>query len=187
LPSKAKLESNKKVVAALADELKAAKAVVLVDYRGITVEQDTQMRAALRKAGVRYHIAKNSMLNFAVKDAGLESLAPHLVGPTALATSTVDEIAPAKVLTEYAKKVEPLTIKAGVVSGGVIDVAGVTALADMPPKESLVAQALGMLNSPMANLVYVLSANLSGRARALNAVAQQKAAQEGGGAAEATA
>jgi large subunit ribosomal protein L10 len=176
LPSKAKLKSNKTVVAGIVEELKAAKGIVLVDYRGINVEQDTQLRTELRKAGVKYTVVKNTMLAFAAKEAGYDGLVPALVGPTAMATSSSDVIAPAKILAAYAKKNDKVTIKIGVAEGSMLDTPGVSALANMPPKEALIASALGALKSPMYGLVTVLSGNMSGLVRVLDSIAKQKEA-----------
>jgi large subunit ribosomal protein L10 len=172
------LDKNKEVVRLLAEELKAAKGVVLVDYRGINVSQDTELRAALRKAGVRYHVVKNTMTTFAARDAGLDGLLGSLAGPTALAASAVDPVAPAKVMSEYAKKIDSLKIKAGVVEGNVIDERGVAALAELPSKEYLVAAAMGALKSPLNGLVNVLNANIRGLAIALNAIAEKRQDEE---------
>jgi large subunit ribosomal protein L10 len=179
LPSKEKLASNKKIVRELSDELGAAKGVVLVEYRGINVSQDTELRAALRKAGVRYHVVKNTMTTFAAKDAGLDGLLKALAGPTAMATSAADPVAPARIMSEYAKKIESLKIKAGVVEGKVIDAGGVASLAEMPSKEQLIAMLLGALKAPVSGLATVLNANTRGLAIVLNAVLEKKRQDEG--------
>ncbi|MDR1440526.1 MAG: 50S ribosomal protein L10 [Clostridiales bacterium] len=180
MPSKEKLESNKEIVRGLADELKAAKGVVLVDYRGINVSQDTELRASLRKAGVNYHVVKNTMTTFAARDAGLDGLLKSLLGPTAMATSAADPVAPAKIMSEYAKKIESLKIKAGVVEGNVIDESGVASLAQMPSKEQLLSMLLGALKAPAGGLATVLSANVRGLVTVLDAVREKRQAQEPG-------
>ena len=174
MPSEAKLNSNKAVVQGIVDDLNAAKSVVLVDYRGITVAQDTELRTALRKAGVKYRIVKNTMTTFAVKEVGLDGLIEQLKGPTAMASSDTDLVAPAKVMAEYAKKIDKLEIKAGVVEGKIIDLAGVKSLAELPPKEMLISSVLGTLKAPINGLVNVLNGNIRGLVYALNAIAEQK-------------
>ena len=176
MPSIAKLKSNKAVVAGIVEELKAAKGVVLVDYRGINVSQDTELRAELRKARVKYTVVKNTMLAFAAKEAGLVGILPALVGPTAMATSATDVLAPAKILAAYAKKNDKVSIKIGVAEGAMLDTSGVSALASMPPKEALIASAMGALKSPLYGLVTVLNANISGLVRVLDSIAKQKEA-----------
>jgi len=123
---------------------------------------------------VRYRVIKNTMTRFAVREIGLEAVEKYLVGPTALATSDTDLVAPAKMIKEYVKKIENLKIKAGIVEGRVIDVQGVDSLASLPPKDVLVAMVLGTLNAPISGFVNVLNANLSGLARVLNAIAEKK-------------
>ena len=173
MPSKAKLESNKEIVKGIVNDLQKAKAAVLVDYRGITVAQDTELRAALRKVGVRYRVIKNTMTRFAIKEVGLDALDEYLTGPTALATSDTDAVAPAKLMTEYAKKIEALKIKAGVVEGKVIDMQNVSSLALMPSREVLLSMLLGGLNAPISGLVNVLNGNIRGLVYALNAIVEK--------------
>ena len=174
MPSEAKLNSNKEVVQGIVRDLNSAKSIVLVDYRGITVAQDTELRTALRKAGVKYRIVKNTMTTFAVKEVGLDGLVEKLKGPTAMASSDTDLVAPAKVMAEFAKKIDKLEIKAGVVEGKVIDLGGVKALAELPPKEILISTVLGTLKAPITGLVNVLNGNIRGLVCALNAIAEQK-------------
>ena len=174
MPSEAKLNSNKEIVKAITAELRESQGTVLVDYRGINVSQDTELRAAARKAGVKYSVVKNTMTRFAVKELGLDGLEASLSGPTAIATSASDPVAPAKVMSEYAKKFESVEIKAGVLGDKVLDVAGVLDLADMPPKEILVARMIGMIASPISGLVNVLNANIRGLAVALAAIVEKR-------------
>ena len=174
MPSEAKLQSNKEVVQGIVQDLNSAKSIVLVDYRGITVAQDTELRTALRKAGVKYRIVKNTMTTFAVKEVGWDGLVDQLKGPTAMASSDTDLVAPAKIMTEYAKKIDKLKIKAGVVEGKIVDLGGVKALAELPPKDVLVASVLGTLKAPINGLVNVLNGNIRGLVCALNAIAEQK-------------
>jgi len=175
VPSEKTLQQKKAVVKELSEKVKAAKAIVLADYRGLTVEQDTELRNALRKAGVEYKVVKNTLTRFAAKENGLDGLDSFLNGPTAMATSETDPVAPAKVLAEYAKKYDKLELKAGVVEGKVIDVNGIKALAELPPREVLIAKVLGGFNAPISGFVNVLNGNLRGLAVVLNAIAEKKA------------
>ena len=177
MPSAAILEQKKAQVAELTEQLKKSCSGVLVDYKGITVEADTKLRNELRKAGVRYSVVKNTLMQRAIKEIGFDALEPVLSGTTAMAVSTDDMVAPAKILTEYAKKSgNKFKIKAGFVEGRVISVADVQSLAELPPKEQLIARALAGFNSPIAGFANVLNANLRGLAVALNAIAEQKSA-----------
>lgn len=176
MPSEKMLQAKKEIVIEISEKVKNAKSIILADYRGLTVEQDTELRNELRKAGVDYKVSKNTMVRFAVKENGLEELDKFLHGPTAIAISDSDPVAPAKVLAEFAKKYEKLELKAGVVEGRVIDVNGIKNLADLPPKEVLIAKVLGGFNAPIAGFANVLNANLRGLAVALKAIADKKAA-----------
>ena len=153
----AKIELKKPVVEEISANIKDAQSVVLVDYRGLTVEQDTQLRKNLREAGVGYKVYKNTMMNFAFKGTDFEGLAPYLEGPSAMAYSDTDATAPARVLAEFAKKADKLQIKAGVVEGTVYDAAGMAKIADIPSREALLGRLLGSMQSPIANLARVLN------------------------------
>ena len=152
------LNEKKAVVTALVERLKEAQAGVIADYRGLTVAQDTELRKRLREAGVEYTIVKNTLTRFAANEVGLTDLDPVLHGPSALATSTTDVVAPAKVLVEFAKENEQLEIKAGFVDGKVIDAAEVKVYASIPSKEVLISKMLGSLQAPIGNLVRTLDA-----------------------------
>ena len=158
MPSASVLEQNKKVVADLVELLKSAQAGVLVDYRGITVEQDTQLRNKLREAGVEYKVVKNTLTRFAANEVGYQELDSSLHGPTALAISSTDPVAPAKVLSDFAKDVEAIEIKAGFLDGKVISIDEVKTLANTPSREVLIAKIMGSLNSPISKLVRTLQA-----------------------------
>jgi large subunit ribosomal protein L10 len=175
VPSEKTLNAKKELVSGLSAKFKEAKAMVLADYRGLTVDQDTELRSALRKAGVEYKVVKNTITKFAADQNGLNELDSFLNGPTAVAISSTDPVAPAKILSDYAKKYEKLELKVGVVEGKVIDVAGIKALAELPPKEVLIAKVLGGFNAPISGFVNVLNGNIRGLVVALNAIAQQKA------------
>ena len=153
----AKVELKQPVVAEIAEVLNGAKSAVVVDYRGLTVEQDTALRKQLREAGVSYKVYKNTMIRFAAKGTEFEALEPHLEGPTALAVSKEDATAPARIICDFAKKAEALEVKAGVVEGTVYDAAGIQELSKIPSREVLLSKLLGSLQSPITNLARVLN------------------------------
>ncbi len=152
------LMQKQAVVDELTGKLKEAVSGVLVNYGGITVEDDTKLRAELRKAGVTYSVIKNSITGRACDNAGLAEMKDHLVGMTALAISADDPIAPAKILKEYADKVDSFTIKAGFIEGKVVDAAAVNELASTPSKEVLIGRILGSIQSPLYGLAFGLQA-----------------------------
>lgn len=152
----AKVELKQPVV----DEIKAlitdAKSAVLVDYRGITVDQDTELRRELREAGIVYRVYKNTMIRFAVQGTEFEALVPDLEGPTAIAISTTDATAPARVLAKFAKKAAALELKSGVVEGTYYDQAGISLIATIPSREELLSKLLGSIQSPVTNFARVI-------------------------------
>lgn len=159
MPSNSILEQKKQIVADLAESIKNSAAGVLVNYQGITVENDTKMRKALREAGVKYVVMKNSLTGRACEMNGLDDMKPHLVGMTALAIGPADDpIAPAKVIKEYADKIESFKIVAGYLDGAVVDAATVESLATIPSREVLIAKFLGSIRSPLYNFAYALQA-----------------------------
>ena len=159
MPSTAILEQKKQVVADLAEQIKASAAGVVVNYQGITVEKDTALRKALREAGVKYVVMKNTLTGRACEMCGYGDIKQYLNGMTAIAISTADDpIAPAKILKEYASKIESFEILAGYCDGEVMDATGVNALADIPSKEVLIAKFLGSIKSPIYNFAYALQA-----------------------------
>ena len=166
------------MVADLKDIFVNAKGVVFTAYTGITVAQDTKLRRKFREAGVEYRVIKNTMAMIAAKETEKEGLLPTFEGATAMAFSKEDAVAPAKVLADFAKeeKLEALQVKAGLVEGAVIDAAGVKALADLPPREVLVAQVLAGMQSPIVGFVNVLQGNIRNLVYALEAVRKQKEA-----------
>ncbi len=148
----AKTEQKQVVIDAIAKSLSEASSVVLVDYRGLTVEQDTNLRKQLRDAGVHYKVYKNTMMNFAIKGTQFESLGEHLKGPSGCAMSTGDDpIAAARVLANFAKKADKLEIKCGVIEGTLYDAAGVQELSNIPSREELLSKLLGSIQSPITN------------------------------------
>lgn len=153
----AKVELKKPIVEEISANIKDAASVVLVDYRGLTVEQDTQLRKALREAGVTYKVYKNTMMNFAFKGTEFEGLCEYLKDPSAVAISTEDATAPARVLSQFAKTAPKLEIKAGVVEGTMYDAKGMTAIADIPSREVLISRLLGSMKSPITNFARVMN------------------------------
>lgn len=158
MPNASVLEQKKAVVAELIEKIKAAQAGILVDYRGLTVEEDTKLRAKLREAGVEYKVVKNTLTRFAIKELGYDELDEQLNGPTSLAISTEDPVAPAKVISDFAKDNENLTIKAGFLDGKVISLDEIKTLASTPSREVLIAKIMGSLNSPISALARTLQA-----------------------------
>ena len=152
----AKVEVKQPIVDKIAEEIKDAQSVVLVDYRGLTVAQDTELRKQLREAGVIYKVYKNTMMNFAFKGTACEELCKHLDGPNALAISKDDATAPARILAKYAKDVKAIKLVAGVVEDKYYDEAGIKALADIPAREVLLGRLLGSMQSPIANFARVI-------------------------------
>mgnify|MGYP000892855326 CR=1 FL=1 len=175
MPNAKVLEEKKAMVAALAEKLKNASSGVLVDYKGINVADDTKLRADMRKAGVEYAVYKNTLIRLAAQQAGLEGLDSYLNGTTALAISLTDVVAPAKLVSEYAKKIQgKFEIKAGFVEGKIVDAKEVGNLAELPSKEVLISRVLAGFNAPISGFVNVLNANLRGLAVALNAIREKK-------------
>lgn len=177
MPSEKTLDTKKAKVEELSQKFKNAKSFVLADYRGLTVEQDTQLRKAMREAGIEYTVTKNSIARFAANENGYNQLEDYLKGPTAIAISMQDPVAPSKVLSKYAKDYQKLEIKAGVVEGKFIDIEGVKSIASLPSKEELVAKTIGTLAAPLYAIVTVLNANIRGLAVALNAIVEKKQAE----------
>ena len=156
MPSKVILEQKQQAVAELAEQIKNSVSGVLVNYQGITVEDDTAMRKALREAGVSYKVVKNTLTGRACDMVGYGEMKQYLNGMTAIAISENDAVAPAKVLKKFADKVESFKILAGYLDGAVIDEKTVVALADIPSKETLIAKFLGSIQSPLYGLAYAL-------------------------------
>lgn len=152
----AKVELKQPVVAEISELLKDAKAVVLADYRGLTVEQDTQLRKTMRDNGVVYKVYKNTMVKRAIQGTPFEELAKDLEGPTAVAISSVDAAAPAKHLYDFAKKADKLELKSGVVEGTYYDNKTITVIDTIPSREELLSKLLGSIQSPVANFARVI-------------------------------
>ena len=156
-PFMAKVELKQPVVAEIAEVLNGAKSAVVVDYRGLTVEQDTALRKQLREAGVSYKVYKNTLIKRAAEGTEFAALDPHLEGPTALAVSKDDATAPARILAEFAKTAPKLELKASVVEGTYYDQAGTQVIATIPSREVLLGKLLGSIQSPITNLARVLN------------------------------
>jgi large subunit ribosomal protein L10 len=163
-------QEKEKLVNEIATKLKECSCTIITDYRGLNVAEVTQLRKSLREAGVEFRVVKNTLTRRATASANLTELDAYLTGPTAIAFSKDDVVAPAKILTEFAKKNEMLNLKAGVVEGRVVDVAQIKALADLPSREGLLSMLLSVLQAPIRNF-----------ALAVKAVAEK----QGGGAQEA--
>lgn len=153
----AKVELKQPIVAEISELLNGAASAVVVDYRGLTVAQDTELRKQLREAGVAYKVYKNTLVNFAIKGTDFESLSDVLEGPNAFAISTTDATAPARVIAKFAKTAPALEIKAGVVEGTFYDADGMKAIATIPSREELLSKFLGSIQSPIANFARVIN------------------------------
>ena len=152
------LELKKATVAQIKEKLTTAQSVVLVDYRGLNVAEVTELRKQFRAAGVEYAVLKNSLVGIAAKEVGIEGLDSILEGPTALAFGMTDAVAPAKIIAEFAKKNDKLKVKAGILDGAILDVAGVEKLSAIPSREVLIAKIMGSMMSAVSKFVYVVEA-----------------------------
>jgi large subunit ribosomal protein L10 len=160
------LETKKQLVSTISEKLQQSQSTILVDYRGLTVAEVTELRKSLREAGIEFKVYKNSMVTRAAEENNLNELAEHLTGPTAIAFSNEDVVAPAKILNDFAKKHEALEIKAGVIEGRIASLEEVKALAELPSREGLLSMVLSVLQAPIRNF-----------ALATKAVAEQKEEQ----------
>ena len=153
----AKVELKQPIVAEISELINGAASAVVVDYRGLTVAQDTELRKQLREAGVAYKVYKNTMIKRAAEGTDFAALDPDLEGPTAIAVSKDDATAPARILAEFAKKADKLEIKAGVVEGTYYDQKGMQVIATIPSREVLLGKLLGSIQSPITNFARVLN------------------------------
>ncbi len=153
---RAKVEVKKPVVEEISNIIDGAQCVLLVNYSGLTVEQDTVLRKELREAGVQYKVYKNRMMNLAFQGTACESLCKHLEGTNALAVSATDATAPARIMAKYAKQFPKLELVAGVVEGNYNDQKAMQAIADIPSREVLLGRLLGSMQSPVANFARVI-------------------------------
>lgn len=170
------IQEKQKIIEEIKEKVNEAQAVVLVDYRGLNVEELTELRSKYREVGVEYKVYKNTMMRFAFKDAGYEDFNEYLTGPNAVAFGFDDPVQAAKITHEFSKEHDKLEIKAGIVDGKVIDIEEVRSLASLPSKEVLIAQTLGGLNAPITGFVNVLQGNIRNLVYALDAVRQQQEA-----------
>ncbi len=175
MPSEKVLEAKKAQVAEVVEALKAAQTGILVDYRGLNVEEDTDLRNKLRAANVKYFVIKNTLLRLASKETGLEGLDEALHGPTAIAISSEDAVAPAKVLSDFAKDNEKLEIKAGFMDGAVMTLDEIKKLAATPNHETLIAKMMGSLNSPISSLARLLATIADGGVEIADLIAKKNA------------
>lgn len=152
------IEAKKQHVDEISEQLKSSFSTVFVDYRGLTVAEVTELRKQLREAGVQYKVYKNTMLRRAAEKAGIEGLDEYLAGPTAVAFTTEDVVAPAKVIAGFAKEHEALEIKTGVMEGSVISAEQVKTVGSLPSHEGLVSMLLSVLQAPMRNFAYAVKA-----------------------------
>ena len=152
----AKVELKKPIIEEISASIKNAQSVVLVDHRGLTVEQDTELRKQLREAGITYKVYKNTMMNFAFKGTDFESLTSYLKGPSAVAISTEDATAPARVLCKFAKTANALEVKGGIVEGVLYDAKGIENISKIPSREELLSKLLGSIQSPITNFARVM-------------------------------
>ncbi|AJC96914.1 MULTISPECIES: 50S ribosomal protein L10 [Staphylococcus] len=152
------IEAKKQHVDEISEQLKSSVSTVFVDYRGLTVAEVTELRKQLREAGVQYKVYKNTMLRRAAEKAGIEGLDEYLAGPTAVAFTTEDVVAPAKVIAGFAKEHEALEIKTGVMEGSVISAEQVKTVGSLPSHEGLVSMLLSVLQAPMRNFAYAVKA-----------------------------
>ncbi|WP_226537564.1 50S ribosomal protein L10 [Fictibacillus halophilus] len=152
------LETKKQVVSTISEKIKNSQSTILVDYRGLTVAEVTELRKSLREAGIEFKVYKNSMVVRAAEENNLNELSEHLTGPTAIAFSNEDVVAPAKILNDFAKKHEALEIKAGVIEGRIASLEEVKALAELPSREGLLSMVLSVLQAPIRNFALVTKA-----------------------------
>ncbi len=166
---------KKAAVEELKDKFNQAKAMIIADYKGLNVEDMTELRRQLREAGVEFKVVKNTLAIIAAEEAGVEKVDEYFVGPTAIAFGIEDVVSPAKVLVDYAKGNNNLEIKAGTLEGKLISSEKLKALAEIPTREVLLGQVLAGMQAPITGLVRVLNGNISGLVRVLNSIREQKA------------
>jgi large subunit ribosomal protein L10 len=171
------LQEKETVVNDIRQKFETSKTVVLADYRGLNVAEVTELRKKMREAGIDYQVLKNTMTSRAAKAANVEGLDQYLSGPTAVAFSYNDYVAPAKILADFAKNHKKLELKAGVIDGKVIDLESVENLAELPSREVLLGMVVGMLQAPIRGLVTVLAGPLRSFACAIEAIRKQKAGE----------
>lgn len=170
------IEAKQAVVQDLKNRLVNSKVVIFSDYRGLNVAEITELRSRLRKVGVEFKVVKNTLMRFALREAGMVEVEPYLEGPNAVVFGYQDPVEPAKVVSDFIKEYKKLGIKVGILDQKVIEAQDIEALAALPAREVILARVLGGLQGPIRGFVYVLSANLTGLARVINAIKEQKEA-----------
>lgn len=172
-------KEKEETVARLKEKLGNAKVVVLADYRGLNVAAMNSLRRKMRESDSELLVAKNTLIRLAARELGIEGLDPYLEGPTALSIGNADPVAPAKILTEFAKEYKQLEIKGGYLEGRVIDAAGVKALADLPPREVLLSKIMGGMKAPLYGFAFALQGLLRSFVYVLEAVRKEKEKEVG--------
>ncbi len=170
----AKLQQKQAAVADVVDRMKRAQSVIVLDYRGLTVAEVSDLRSKFREAGVEYKVIKNNMLKRAADELKIEGMDDFFKGPTAVAFGYEDPVSAAKILCKFVKGVNKTQIKGGLLDGKAMDAAGIENLSKLPSKEELIAKMLGSMNAPITNFALALQAIPRGLACALKAVAEQK-------------
>ena len=173
----AKVELKQPVVQAIANDIEGAQSVMIVNYRGVTVAQDTELRKQLREAGIIYKVCKNTMMKRAFEGTEFAQLNEYLEGPNAIAISKDDATAPARIICKFAKEAKALEVVAGVVEGTVYDAAGCAELSQIPGREELLSKLLGSLQSPITNLARVLNQIAEQNGAPAEAVAEEAPAE----------
>ena len=178
MPNMERRKQKEQIVAGIEEKIKASKLIVFADYRGMTVSELTEIRKQLRLEGVKTEVLKNTMLFFAMRNAGYnpDEYEDALFGPNLVVFSETDLVEPAKVMYEASQKYPNLKIKLGVVEGNLVAPESIKELAKLPPREVLVAKVLGTMQAPISSFVRVLNANLTGVVRVLDQVRQKKEA-----------
>lgn len=169
-----KLADKKQIVAELKEEFTKTQLVIFTDYRGLTVSEISDLRNQLKTMGARYQVSKNTLTEFAIKEVGLDHLDVFTQGPNAIIFAGEDIVGPAKLVFDFAKAHKNLEVKGGSLEGKLVDVEGLRNLSKLPPREVLLAQVAGTMAAPMVGFATVLKANLSGLARVLDAIREQK-------------
>jgi large subunit ribosomal protein L10 len=171
-----RIEEKKQVVEDIKQKLEKATLVICTDYRGLNVDQITDLRNKLRVPGVEYRVLKNTMFRFALKEAGYENIAAQITGPNAVIFSNEDPVGPAQTINDFAKTNKQLDITLGILDGKLLSLEEIKQLAMLPSREVLLAQVVGTMQAPITSFVRVLNANLTGLVRALDGIREQKEA-----------
>jgi large subunit ribosomal protein L10 len=171
-----KIEEKKKIVQEIKQKLENATLVICTDFRGLNVDKVTELRRKLRVPGVEYRVFKNTMFRFALQEAGYEDIALQITGPNAVIFSQNDPVGPAKTIIDFAKTNKELEVKIGILEGQLLSPERIKDLAQLPPRDVLLAQVVGTMQAPITAFVRVLNANLTGLVRALDGIREQKEA-----------